>query len=134
MRKGERRISHLQTQHWFWQRTFCKSSTSRSSPRKMHQALHPQYLRGDAQPADRNGLVSAYCHQEVLNMFMSHPRKMCNCMTWDRKHFRSKRKKTTLQTGKETSETSKLGQESKLFPQIPSQSVTSHCLIIITEA
>lgn len=54
----------------------------------------------------------AYCHQEVLNMHMSHPSKMCSCMIQNRSCF-CERKKTTLQTGKETSN---LGQESKLFP------------------
>lgn len=45
-------------------------------------------------------------------MHMSHPRKMYSHMTQNRNCF-CERKKTTIQTGKETSN---LGQEFKLFP------------------
>lgn len=119
MRKGERRISHLQTRH---------SASSRGDFANLLQAGEQKLTMENApgftptvpawwcpagwQEQALLSFFSAYCHQEVLNMHMSHPRKMYSCMTQNRNCF-CERKKTTIQTGKETSN---LGQESKLFP------------------
>lgn len=104
MRKVERRISHLQTQHFISGRDFCKSSANRGAEahhRKHTRVLHPQYLRDDAQLADSNRLSWALFLPSVVRRFWT-PSKTDVTMTQGRRRFRGKGKQTTLQTEKET--------------------------------
>lgn len=84
MRKGERRISHLQT------RRSASGTGDFANPLQAgEQQLTAEKALGftPTVPAWRcpagwqeqalSSFVSAYCHQEVLNMSMSHPRKTC---------------------------------------------------------
>lgn len=106
MRKGDRRISHSQTQHCFQQQRFYKSSASRGAETHhgkctgLYTPVPVWWCPAGWQEQALSRLFSASCCQKVLSVSVSHPRKMC--MTQGRKCFRGERKKTTLQTGKET--------------------------------
>jgi len=108
-KRGEEDFSFANTTLCFRQRRFCKSSAGRGAEAHHGKctglyahttcAMIPSWLTGTG------SFELCFCLLSPGGFDDDHvtPREdVCNCMTLGRKHFRGERKKTMLQTRKET--------------------------------